>query len=319
MVTSANDDAAIAMPDGGPEHEALLDALFRGPRERFVAERNAAAKRLAAAGEKEAAAALRGLPKPGVSAWVVNQLWWTARPEVEALLDAGRRQLQALRTGAGPGAQASITQSRRRALQALEEAAVAVLQQAGHVPATGTLRKINTTLEALAAHAASDDGPRIGRLTADLDPPGFELLARLAASRAPIPATAPSPEPSAIEDRARSEAEAAVVSAARAHEEARLKMEHAAAAFDQTTRDADEAELSAQHHARLHEAAVARAEAARQQADAAEREALRTRAHARRERERSETARAALTDRAAELQQHDQALLRARQRLAALD
>ena len=176
-MATANDDAVRGPRGDGGEREVLLDALFRGPRERFVAERNAAAKRLKAAGQAEAAAALRGLPKPSVSAWAVNQLWWTARAEVDALLDAGRRQARALQSGAGPAEQAAATQAKRRALQALEEAVTTVLHQAGHVPGASTLRRISTTLEALAAHAAHADGPRIGRLTAVVGGSGSALAA----------------------------------------------------------------------------------------------------------------------------------------------
>lgn len=205
-------------------------------------------------------------------------------------------------------------------MQALEDAVTEVLQQAGHVAGMATLRRISTTLEALAAHAAFDDGPRIGRLTEDLDPPGFELLARLAATpQGSIAPPTPAPVPANTSDRARVEAEAAVAAAVRAHDEVRQRVEHAALSFDEATKDADEAELAAHQRARVHREAHARAEAARQHAEEAEREALRAQAHARRERERSEAARRALSDHATELQRRDEALLRARQRLAALD
>lgn len=316
-MTTANDDAAAMPPAPPDEPEAVLDALFRGPRERFVAERNAAAKRLAAAGRGKEAAALRGLPKPSVSAWAVNQLWWAARPEVEALLAAGRRQAEGLRAGAGPAEQAAATQARRRALQALEAAVTEVLQTAGHVAGAATLRRIATTLEALAAHAAHGDGPRIGRLTVDLDPPGFELVARLAA--APGVAAPVEPAPASADASLRRETEAAVAEAEREQQRARERAEQAARTLDQVTREADEAELAAQRTAQVHHDARARAEAARQLADEAEREALRARAHARRERERSDAARKALAEHTAELQRRDEALLRARQRLAGLD
>src|SRR5262249_5076474 len=49
---------------------------------------------------------------------------------------------------------------------------------AGHNPALDTLHRVTTTLEAISASSASD-GPTPGRLTQDIQPPGFESLASL--------------------------------------------------------------------------------------------------------------------------------------------
>ncbi|MCH9688018.1 MAG: hypothetical protein K0V04_41695 [Deltaproteobacteria bacterium] len=237
-MTTANGDAA-ATPATDPQ--AQLDALFRGPRERFTAERNALAKRLAAAGDAPAAARVKALSKPNVSAWAVNQLWWTRQSDVEALLEAGRRQARALHGGAGPSEQATAGQARRRALDTLATAAESILQQAGHAAGPATLRRISTTLEALAAHGLRPDGPHPGRLSADLDPPGFDLLAALAAADPPPPEpsapppnpTAPTPDPAA--DEARAEAEAVLATALRARETARDDSEHAARCLDRSS------------------------------------------------------------------------------------
>ena len=51
-----------------------VDALFQLALPEFTAARNALASRLQKAGGKEAAATVKSLAKPPVSAWVVNQL-----------------------------------------------------------------------------------------------------------------------------------------------------------------------------------------------------------------------------------------------------
>lgn len=306
-MATANDPAA-ATPEAGvdAELEAVLDALFRGPRERFVAARNAAAQRLRARGRTEAAARLRALAKPGISAWAVNQLWWTARGQMEALLDAGRRSAEAMRTGTGPAAQAAAGQARRRALETLMAAAGEILAQAGHASSAGTLRRIGTTLEALAAHAALGQRPPLGRLTEDLDPPGFELVVGLGANVPPGMGISTSPEPGTGDA---GDTEAAVAAAERERDEASEQVDRAARALDEATHAADEAVLEAQRTAQEHRQARARAEAARQLAEEAERTALRAQAEARRQQERVDAAREALTRRAAELERRSEALV----------
>src|SRR5439155_1854477 len=50
------------------------------------------------------------------------------------------------------------------------------LRAAGHNPSLDTLRRISTTLEALSVAASLSDRPTLGRLTEDIDPPGFDSL-----------------------------------------------------------------------------------------------------------------------------------------------
>src|SRR5262245_160030 len=69
--------------------------------------------------------------------------------------------------------------ARRKALAELAQHASAVLGAAGHASSQETMRRIRTTLEALATYGDSPGAPRPGRLTADVDPPGFEALAAL--------------------------------------------------------------------------------------------------------------------------------------------
>lgn len=322
-MSTANDPAGARPGEGASaELEAVLDGLFRGPRERFVAERNAAAQQLRARGHTEAAARVKALAKPSLSAWAVNQLWWTARGEVEALHDASRHLAEAIGTGAGPAGHAAAGQARRRALEALVSAATDVLAQSGHATGMATVRRISATLDAAAAHAAlgSRDVPSIGRLTEDLDPPALERVIGLGAGLGvPVPERPlPSPEPGTVAGPGLGDAEAAVAQAERERDAAKARVGEAARALDEAARAADEAVLAAQRTAEAHREARAKADAARQLADEAERAALRAQAEARREHERVDAAREELEQRAAELDRRAEALVKARQRLAVL-
>jgi hypothetical protein len=55
------------------------------------------------------------------------------------------------------------------------------------------MRRVNTTLEALATYGSHPDGPKAGHLTHDVDPPGFEALTALVprGSRAGLKGTEP--------------------------------------------------------------------------------------------------------------------------------
>jgi hypothetical protein len=313
-VTPANDPAAATpRAEVDQELEAVEDALFRGPRERFVADRNAAAQRLKAQGRSEAAARLRALAKPSISAWAVNQLWWTARAQMEGLIEASRDVAAALRTGGGPAAQAAAGQARRRALEGLSGTAADVLRGAGHAAGASMLRRISTTLEALATHAAvgGAGAHMLGRLTDDLEPPGLAQVMGLGTA-----AATPPPAVAAVHE---DEAAAAVAAAERERHAANVCVGEAARALDEAIRAADEAVLAAQRTAAAHREAQALADAARQRAEEAERVALRAGAEARREQARVEVTREAFASRTAELDRRDNALLRARLRLAGRD
>src|SRR5688572_5203791 len=135
-----------------PEIEAAIDALYEGPLEAFVAGRNDLVKRLKGAGDRDAAAHVKALPKPSVSAWAMNQLWWHEREAFTALLDAGESVRRAQVQAAGPSEQAAAAKQRRACVDRLLAAAQTLLERAGHTAANATLRRIATSLDAAAAH-----------------------------------------------------------------------------------------------------------------------------------------------------------------------
>lgn len=300
-MATANDDATAT---GADVLESAIDALYRGPRERFVTERNGLAKRLRAEGRSERAAWVKGLTKPSVSAWAVAQLWWTRRDEVIALQQAGARLRAMLHRGAGPAQQAEANREQRRIRDRLVDAAKRVLTDAGHAATPSTLRKISTSLEALAAHGPHG-GPHPGRLTEDLAPPGFDLLT---GPFPPGPVSTDSDEPSPAEVNVDAADRAAVEAAERALVDARDRAQDAARALDEITRDAEAAVLEAQRADEEHEQAVLAARRANQAAEAAMLAARRARADAGRLHERLRAAQRTAAELAAEQRRLEQEL-----------
>ena len=158
-----------------------IDALFELPLTEFTAARNTLATRLKKAGDTEEAERVKALTKPSVPAWAVNQLYRTHRIAFDRLLDAGERFRKAQTTQlAGKSADIRAPlEARRAALSELVGHAAKILADAGSAAGPDTMRRVTTTLEALSTYAGLPDTPQPGRLTDDVQPPGFEALAAL--------------------------------------------------------------------------------------------------------------------------------------------
>ncbi|CAN5533575.1 hypothetical protein BH11MYX1_BH11MYX1_53710 [soil metagenome] len=143
--------------------EEARRALYQAPLAQFVTERARLANELRAAGDKKAGAKLRQQPRPSVSAWVTNQLYWHARDVFDAMLVAATTLRRA---------DLSATTAHREATATLRQRANAMLTDAGHSATTATLHKVTTNLAAISARGDFfPDQP--GELTTDRDPPGF--------------------------------------------------------------------------------------------------------------------------------------------------
>lgn len=235
-------------------YDDAVRELYQAPLAEFVATRKRLAGELRAAGERNAASRLTGRGRPPVSAWVVNQLYWHARDAFDAMLATAAR----LRQG-----EVAATADHREAIARLRQRASAILTHAEHTATETTLRRVTTTLAAIAAVGGFDpDLP--GTLAEDRDPPGFE-----AAGLVPVvdvkPATKPAakvvPRPAhdelanrrAAAEQARAEAERARVAAERKRLETALRAaraevetrEHHARTTRQQLRDADESVANA--------------------------------------------------------------------------
>jgi hypothetical protein len=163
------------------EFDDDVDALFKLPLTEFIDARNNLAARLKRGGRASDGNLVKALGKPSISAWAVNQLYWKHREAVDRLLVTSQRLRQA-QTSQAPERIADMRgslEARREVLSRLSDLAVALLRDAGHTPTPDTIRRITTTLEAISTYAMLPDGPTPGRLTQDVEPPGFESLASL--------------------------------------------------------------------------------------------------------------------------------------------
>ena len=158
-----------------PKLDDDIDALFKLPLTDFISARKALAARLKKNGLGSEAEGVKALAKPSISAWTVNQLYWRHREAFDELIATGQRFHKAQVTGKMVNMREALD-ARREALSHLSDLATEVLRDADHNPSLDTLRRIGTTLEALSVTTSISDRPTLGRLTHDIDPPGFDSL-----------------------------------------------------------------------------------------------------------------------------------------------
>lgn len=168
-----------------------LDLLFAAPLDEFIGRRDELAKRLKTEGDADASKAVKGLRKPAVSAWVVNQLTRSHADAIRALVAAGEEIEDAQRRTLS-GERVGFESARRdedAAIQRLRAAAVEIMPSI----TSATIERVTTSLM---AGARSADGRRSlveGRLTNDLEAQGFGAFAGFTA--APAPAVEPADHP----------------------------------------------------------------------------------------------------------------------------
>jgi hypothetical protein len=158
-----------------------LNALFRLPVAEFTGARNALALQLKKSGRRDESDRVKALAKPSITAWAVNQLYWQHREAFDRLIATGQRFRKAQTSGRTPKVadMREALDARRAALSRLSDLATALLRDAGSSPTPETIHRISTTLEGLSACASFPDDQRPGRLSRDVDPPGFESFASL--------------------------------------------------------------------------------------------------------------------------------------------
>lgn len=152
--------------------ESQIDELYKLPVAEFVAARDELNRRLKKAGDGEAAARIKALEKPALSSWAVNNLYWNAREDWDALTSAGSRLHSAQRSGDANRLREAVRE-RRQAMSVLLKKAETALEAGGHVANPQTMGRISGTLEAIAAKGTFEAA---GRLSQDLQAPGFEAL-----------------------------------------------------------------------------------------------------------------------------------------------
>jgi hypothetical protein len=174
----------IAARPGGETLEEI-DQLFALPLDEFTAARNDLARRLKQDGDAETAEHVRGLAKPSVAAWAVNQLARREAEGVRSLLNVGAR----LRSAQERSLQGERAADELRAAQAEEREVVRKLtQRAGELlresgrPATGsTLDRVSSTLRAAALAEPGRTLLREGQLSGEVELSGFDAFAGLEA------------------------------------------------------------------------------------------------------------------------------------------
>lgn len=140
-----------------------VQELYQAPVTAFVAERKRLADELKASGDASGAKKLLARKRPTISAWVINQLYWHARDAFDQLLATADK----LRQG-----DLKASAAHREVIARLRQRAATLLQDAGHAPTEATLRRVSTTLSAIAVANGFDPDPP-GALAEDRDPPGF--------------------------------------------------------------------------------------------------------------------------------------------------
>ena len=169
-----------------------IDRLYGLPLDEFTRERDELARRVREEGDAERAAEIKRLRKPSVPAWVVNRLARQRELDMQRLLRAGEQlagaQVEAIRAQKGD-AFVEARRDEQRALEALATGAKEILAEAGRGAAA-----LDRVLATLRAGSLTEDGRALlksGRLTEELEPPGFEALAGLGI---PTPPSRPGPE-----------------------------------------------------------------------------------------------------------------------------
>jgi hypothetical protein len=304
-----------------------FDDLFRLPPSEFTAARNALVAKLKKDGHGEESERVRALSKPPISAWVANQLYWRQREEFDRLLAAGDefRKAQAAQLAGKSSDLRAPLDARREALSELTKLATAVLREAGHPASPEMMRRILTTLEALATYGNHPGAPPAGRLTADVDPLGFEALAALVPTGThrrsttkehaqprviPFgqPKTAGTRKPANARERAR-----------RVEEEQRARRAEAKKALREAERAFDAARRAAERTRADMKAAAARAQAAEKEKSSLEArfEKLSAAADAARQDARQVASRA--EEAAQTVEDAERAVVRAREQLRSLE
>jgi hypothetical protein len=169
-----------------PPIDLKIDDLYKAPLEEFVASRAALAKTVTG----DEAKRVKGLQKPTVVPWTVNQVYWRARPVYDRVVSSGEK-LRSAQIDALKGRSADVrraTDAHRKAMTDAVSEALRLASAAGVHPSADDLTK---TLEAVSLAPELPEPP--GRLTKALRPAGFEALAGVPVKVLPRAALAPRP------------------------------------------------------------------------------------------------------------------------------
>src|SRR5919204_1196899 len=160
--------------------EEEIDRLYGLPLDEFTRARDELARRVRQDGDGAHAAEVKQLRKPTLPAWVINRLARRRELDMQRLLKAGEQLAGAQATAIRAQSGDALLEARRdqqRALEGLAAGAREILADVGR--GTAPLDRVLATLR---AGSLTEEGRALlksGRLTEELEPPGFEALAGL--------------------------------------------------------------------------------------------------------------------------------------------
>lgn len=186
--------------------EAVEQLYAADPRD-FTRQREALSARLLAAGQPEAARAIKRLRKPSPPLWTVNRL---ARTDAQAVARLVQSVQQVRRTQlTDPRGAAEAMRREREHLDALVGRARSLLRDAGYAATPATLARVANTLLGAAASRPRAAELQHGRLTGELPAPGFEVLAGTATPRPHLRVVPPGSKPAVARSERREQQEQA--------------------------------------------------------------------------------------------------------------
>ena len=153
--------------------EDVVDELLALPPEQFTEARNAAVKRLTAAGRRDEAADVKRLVRPPLALWALNRLARDQPALLETFLHAARALRDAHRAG---GDIRAATKPERDAEAQVVAAASERVRALGKNATDTVVSGIRETLRAAAADTAVAAELRSGRLTREPEAPSLDDL-----------------------------------------------------------------------------------------------------------------------------------------------
>jgi hypothetical protein len=165
------------VPDPG-DLEAEIDRLYGLPLDEFVKARDELARALRRADRRPDADRVKGLRKPTVGAWALNQAVRTRRDDLRELLDAGDDLRAAQERLLAGGDRAELREAGERERKLVSRLAGAAVAIGGEVGRSGGLEpRLRATLHAAALDERARAELAAGRLVREREPVALGALA----------------------------------------------------------------------------------------------------------------------------------------------
>jgi hypothetical protein len=247
--------------------DEALDRLYAVPLEEFTPMRNELAKELQ---DPEASKVIKGLKKPNLAAWALNQLARKHSAELDELFGATDRVRQAQRRVLSGGKASGLREAsdeRNKVVSKLTKLAGNLLIDSGHAAAASTLSAVSDSLVAIASDNVAAELLKRGRLSREVRSEAVVDVGGL--SLVPEAAEAAEPRDDLAAEQAAREALENARKRVRDTEQSAKEAEAEAWRLERAAEDAERALKSARESA---EFARRAADARRQEAEAASKE-----------------------------------------------